>query len=104
MLYFSMGPRISISSVNPSVRSQIRKIAENHCDVVIHCGRILFLIARPGLFLFSSSMKKVFLDPRSCLLVSFQVVKSDAFYHESAQKAESARQDWEAAIYKVNLI
>jgi len=28
------------------------------------------------------------------------VVKSDAYYHESGQKAESARQDWEAAIYK----
>ena len=29
------------------------------------------------------------------------MVKSDAYYHESGQKAESARQDWEAAIYKV---
>jgi len=28
------------------------------------------------------------------------VVKSDAYYHESGQKAESARQDWESAIYK----
>lgn len=28
--------------------------------------------------------------------------KSDRDYHESCQKTESARQEWEAAVYKVH--
>ncbi len=32
-----------------------------------------------------------------------QVRKADREYHEVCQKAESSRQEWESAVYKVNL-